>query len=245
MQNADALRSFYSRVTPAIPELFNMAHAICGNYDLAEYSLQYTLMEAWVGESHGGMGFREGLRNTLRRVALDEALENRDDPPEFTWNGLNADGDDPALHQLAQESVELRRVAALSYGCGLSAQRIAQLTGSSAGQVREMLSRLERRVGRRLPAKERRRADAVLRRAVSKQLAQADEDMPSLGAIYRAFAAEAAETRRPSHLAARIVRRILFAVLIVACGAVFWLTAVLIQPTPVEMPQAQTAETAH
>ena len=102
MQNADALRSFYSRVTPAIPELFNMAHAICGNYDLAEYSLQYTLMEAWVGESHGGMGFREGLRNTLRRVALDEALENRDDPPEFTWNGLNADGDDPALHQLAQ-----------------------------------------------------------------------------------------------------------------------------------------------
>ena len=63
MQNAEALRSFYSRVTPAIPELFNRAHAICGNYDLAEYSLQYTLMEAWVGESHGGMGFREGLRN--------------------------------------------------------------------------------------------------------------------------------------------------------------------------------------
>ena len=69
--------------------------------------------------------------------------------------------------------------------------------------------------------------------------------MPSLGAIYRAFAAEAAETRRPSHLAARIVRRILFAVLIVACGAVFWLTAVLIQPTPVETPQTQVTKTAH
>ena len=40
MQNAEALRSFYSRVTPVIPELFNVAHAICGNYDLAEYSLQ-------------------------------------------------------------------------------------------------------------------------------------------------------------------------------------------------------------
>ena len=80
MQNADALRSFYSRVTPAIPELFNMAYAICGNYDLAEYSLQYTLMEAWMGEFHGGMGFREGLRNTLRRVEVaapirDEALQ--------------------------------------------------------------------------------------------------------------------------------------------------------------------------
>ena len=244
MQNADALRSFYSRVAPAVPELFNMAHAICGNYDLAEYSLQYTLMEAWVGESHGGMGFREGLRSTLRRVALEEALENRAESPEFTWNGLAADSDDPVLKQLAQESVELRRAAALSYGCGLSVQRIAQLTGASAGQVREMLQRLERRVGRKLSAKDRRRADVALRRAVSKQLARADEDMPSLGAVYRSFAAEAAETRRPSHAAARIVRRILFAVLIVICGAVFWLTAVLIQPTPVETPQAQNTETA-
>ena len=58
-------------------------------------------------------------------------------------------------------------------------------------------------------------------------------------------AREAAETRRPSHAAARIVRRILFAVLIVICGAVFWLTAVLIQPTPVETPQTQVTETAH
>lgn len=244
MQNAEALRSYFSRVTPAIPELFNMAHAICGNYDLAEYALQYTLMEAWIGEFHGGMGFREGLRNTLRSVALEEAQENRAEPPEFTWNGLAEDGDDPALRQLAQESLELRRMAALSYGCGLSAQRIAQLTGDSAGHVREALRRLERRVGRRLPARERRRADAALRRAVSKQMTRAGEDMPSMGAIYRSFAAEAAETRRPSHLAARIVRRILFAVLIVACGAVFWLTAALLQPAPVEAPGAQSAELA-
>ena len=242
MQNAEALRSFYSRVTPVIPELFNVAHAICGNYDLAEYSLQYTLMEAWVGESHGGMGFREGLRNTLRRVAMEEALGNRADPPEFTWNGLTDGGDDPVLQQLAQESAELRRMAALSYGCGLSVQRIAQLTDAPAGQVREALQRLERRVGRKLPARDRRRADAALRHAVSKQLARADEDMPSLGAIYRSFAAEAAETRRPSHLAARILRRVLFAVLIVVCGLVFWLAAVLLQPAPTEEPQTQATE---
>lgn len=242
MQNSEALRSFYSRVTPAIPELFNMAHAICGSYELAEYALQYTLMEAWLGESHGGMGFREGLRNTLRGVALEEALEPRTDAAEFDWNGLAADGDDPVLAQLAQESVELRRMAALCYGCGLSAQRAAQLTGVSAGQVREALRRLERRVSRRLSAKERERADAALRKSIARQFAQADQGMPSLGAIYRSFASEAAETRRPSHLASRIVRRVLYAVLILVCAVVFWLAAALLQPVPLESPGAQSIE---
>ena len=30
MQNTEALQAYFGRVTPAIPELFNMAHAICG-----------------------------------------------------------------------------------------------------------------------------------------------------------------------------------------------------------------------
>ena len=33
---ADALRAFFARVRPYYRELFNMAHAICGNYELAE-----------------------------------------------------------------------------------------------------------------------------------------------------------------------------------------------------------------
>ena len=200
MQTSEALIAFYNRVTPAIPELFNMAYAICGNYDLAEYALQYTLMEAWLGASHGGMGFREGLRNTLRRVALEEAMDPRESAPEMTWDGLTADSDDPLLKLLA----------------------------------RELLTRFERAAAGKLPAQQRGRAEAGLARSVRRAFDRADEEMPSLGALYRGFEAEALETVRPSHWASRLVKRALCAVLAVVCALAFWLAAVLMQPVQTE-----------
>ena len=234
MQTSEALIAFYNRVTPAIPELFNMAYAICGNYDLAEYALQYTLMEAWLGASHGGMGFREGLRNTLRRVALEEAMDPRESAPEMTWDGLTADSDDPLLKLLARESTETRRAAALRYGCGLNAARIARLTGQSPGRVRELLTRFERAAAGKLPAQQRGRVEAGLARSVRRAFDRADEEMPSLGALYRGFEAEALETVRPSHWASRLVKRALCAVLAVVCALAFWLAAVLMQPVQTE-----------
>jgi DNA-directed RNA polymerase specialized sigma24 family protein len=140
-QNPDAMRAFFSRVTPVLPELFNMAYAICGNFDLAEYALSYTLIEAWNGESHGGMGFREGLRNTLRRVAAETALGERGSTSEMTWDGLTEETDDPVMRLLAAESVETRRVVALRYGCGLPVKRVAKVMDVSQVQV----SRIEKK----------------------------------------------------------------------------------------------------
>lgn len=243
-QNQDALRTFFSRVTPAIPELFNMAYTICGSYDLAQYALQYTLVEAWVGESHGGMGFREGLRNILRRVAIEEALEIRESAPEFTWDGLTDGGDDGVMRLLAAESVDVRRAVALKYGCGLPSAKAARLMGLPASRVRELLSRFERSAVRRLPAQEKRRFELRLARAVDRAFDRADDEMPSLGVIYRSFEAEASETRRPRRLVSRLLRRGLAALLAVVCALVFWLAAVLIQPAAVEEPSAIVTEEA-
>lgn len=236
MQTAEALRAYFGRVTSMIPELFNMAHAICGNYDLAGYALQYTLMEAWIGEAHAGMGFREGLRNTLRAVAIEEALEQKSETPEFTWDALADAGEDPVLELLAQESLDVRRIAALRYGCGLSAPRIARLTGNSAGRVRETLDRLERRTLRRLAPELRRKGAPCIARAVSRQMSRPDPAMPSMHAIYRAFEAEAAQTRKPSRRISKWIHRVLCGVLVVLCGLVFWLVAALMQPAPLEDP---------
>lgn len=230
MQTSEPLRGYYGRVVPVIPELFNMAHAICGNYDLAEYVLQCALMEVWVGESHGGIGFREGLRNALRRTALEETLELRAETPEFTWDSLTAECGDPVLDTLAQESVETRRAAALRYGCDLSISRVAKLMDTTPGHIREMLERLERRSRKKLPPGEARRFDALASRAVRRSFAQTDEDMPSLSAIYRSFAQEAAEIQRPRHLAAKLVRRALCLLLALVCAAMFWFAAALIHP---------------
>ena len=239
MQNTEALQTYFGRVTPAIPELFNMAHAICGSRELAVYALQYALVEAWLGEGHGGVGFREGLRYTLRGIAIEGALGARAGEGEFTWNGLSG-GDDPVISLIAQEPLPTQRALALRYGCGLPAAKIARLTGSSAGRVRELLRRFERRAARQLGARGKGRCEAQIARAVRRTLGRPDAAMPSMSAIYRAFASEAAETRRPKHLAVRIVRRILYAVLILLCALVFWLAAVLIRPT-VEPVSAESA----
>ena len=230
MQTSDALRAYFGRVLPSIPELFNMAYAICGNFEQAEYALQYALTEAWTGEFHGGVGFREGLRNTLREVAREEALGQDAGAPEFTWDGLTDPGNDALTELLAQESAGTRRAAALRYGCGLSVSKTARLMGVSAAEVREALERLNRKASRKLDASDRRRAEALLARSVRRSFAQADENMPSMSAVYRTFAAETAEVQRPKHWMAKGVRFALYVLLLLVCAVVFWLMAALIQP---------------
>ena len=235
MQGSEALQAYFDRVKPAIPELFNMAHAICGSREQAVYALQCALVDAWLGESHGGVGFREGLRYALRGVALEEAL-GADEAQEFTWNGLLAGGD-PISALIAQEPLGTRRALALRYGCGLSAAKIARLTGGTAGGVREAVGKFERRALRQIPdAGGRGGREARIARAVRRAMARPDASMPSMSAIYRAFAAEAAQTRRPRHLAARAVRRVLYALLVGLCALAFWLMAALIQPAEAAGP---------
>lgn len=242
MQNVEVLRAFYSRVAPAIPELFNMAYAISGNYDLAEYALNCTLMEAWNSDSHGGIGFREGMRNTLRRVAVQEALEPKENAPEFTWDGLAGESGDVILCLLAGEGHDTRRAVALRYGCGLPLAKAARLMGLPVGRVKELLERFERAACRRLPPSERRGFEMRLAKAVRRAFERADESMPSLGLIYRAFEAEALEARRPNRFVSKLVRRTVAVVLAVICALVFWFAAVLIQPPQVEQLTPIVAE---
>jgi len=242
MENVEALRAFFSRVTPVLPELFGMAHTICGNYDLAEYALQYALMDVWLSEHHGGVGFRDLLKNTLCRVAMDEAIEPRAEMPEFTWDGLRG-GVDGLAGMIASQSSETRRLLALHYGCGLSDASAARLTGLSTKQVRERLGQFVRRASAELPREEKQRFEARLERLIIQQLARSGGSMPPVNAIYRSFAQEASEARRPRYLASKLGRAVLYGVLIFLCALVFWLTAVLIHPAELETSDAQMTDT--
>ena len=73
-QTSDQLRSWFRNVEPICAELFNAAHAMCGNYDLAEYALRSAILDVWLQNAGSGMGFRERLRGALRREAFDAAL---------------------------------------------------------------------------------------------------------------------------------------------------------------------------
>ena len=59
---------YFSRVRPIYHQLFNLAHAITGNCEQAEYCLQYAMLDCWAAgdASASRHGFREGLRRSSR-----------------------------------------------------------------------------------------------------------------------------------------------------------------------------------
>lgn len=241
-QTSEALRAWFRRVEPIYPELFNAAHAMCGNYDLAEYALRSAILEVWLQNAGSGMGFRERLRAAVRREAFSAALSPESAGADFTWPGIAARGDDPILQQAAQERPETQRVLMLRYGCGLSLRGVAQLTGVQPGQARAAAERFEARCRRSLPRQERSRADAQISRSLRRALARTLTGIPGPAQVYRAFESEAAGMEVSGHRFSRGFGRVMAALLALLCAALFWLIAVIAQPAVIEQaPDAGAA----
>ena len=227
-QTAGALRAWFKRVEPLYPELFNTAHAICGNYSQAENALNGAILEIWSESGEGGMGFREKLRGAVREESM--RLSRTDDgSAEFTWPGFSDTDDDVILRQAAKEDIETQRLLMLRHGIGLSPGRIAAITGVPSSLVRNTVRRFEARCKRSLPVRDRNRCDILLRQTMRRQL-NARTAIPHPAAVYRAFEAEAAALQAPTHRLSRIIYHIVVLIMAVVCATLFWLFAVLVQP---------------
>lgn len=236
----DDLRAFFRRVSPHYREAFNMAHAICGNYELAEYAVQSALLLCYRrGVPHSRSGLRDAVRATVRTVALEQARLIDDAEP--TWDGFCQDAIDGApgdvvLQLASQEGREARRMLILRYGCALRNRDIAYLTGAPQAQVRDVLTRFERRLKRRLPPRERARAESRACRSARAWLAEHASEVPDPGAVYRGLEAELMEGDAPRGSASRVVWRVLSVLLAILAMGIFWLVMVLLQPPELEQP---------
>ena len=237
---------YFNRIRPIYAELFNLAHAATGASAQAEYSLQYAMLECWsLGELPSS---RHGFREALRSATLHAALKNPGDAGgEEDWDGLQSptNPDDAIARMIAQEGVELRRMLALRWGCGLTLHRSARLAGVEYRRAKQLFQRFEARARRMLPPADRRRFELRIARAVRSGLTQPNPLAPELGNMLRTFQMDAASVARSSRLPGRILRLIVAAVLTLACMLVFWLAAVLLQPAVLEEVSAPSAvETA-
>jgi len=230
-QTSEELRAWFKGVQPVYTELFNAAHVMCGNYDLAEYALRSAILDVWLQNAGGSMGFRERLRASLRREAMEAARSEEGRSAEFTWPGIReAEGGDGITAQLAQERVLTQRLVMLRHGCALSPRTVAQLAELSQGQVRTELDRFEARCRRRLPGPDRSRAEMLIARQAKRLLARDGSNVPPIAQVYRAFEAEADGVQLPGHRASRVIGGVLLALMALLCAGAFWLFAVLVQP---------------
>jgi len=228
---SEELRAWFRNVQPLCAELFNAAHVMCGNYDMAEFALRSAILEVWLQQAAGGMGFRERLRAALRREAFEAALSDEGRAAEFTWPGPGMGQDDsPIAAQLGQESIRTQRLVMLRHGCALPLRQVCRLTDMTQRQARAELSRFEARCRRRLPPQDRARAEALIARQAKRLLSQSSPDAPQPGQVYRAFEAEAEATRSRGPGMWRIAGNLLLALMALLCAGAFWLFAVLVQP---------------
>lgn len=230
-QTSGELRAWFRRVEPLYPELFNMAHVICGNYDRAEYALRSAILEVYLQNADGGMGFREKLRSATR----EEALRAAEEDDELTWRGFSETDPDPLVRLASQEGLETQRMLMLRHGAGLSPGKIAALTGLSPRYVRQTLNRFEIRCRRSLSGQQRAHFDAMFARSARRQLASRS-GVPHPAGVYRAFEAEASRQPMQEHVVTRIVYRALVLAMALVCALLFWLFAVLVQPPAIEEP---------
>lgn len=242
-QTSEALRAWFKRVEPIYPELFNTAHAICGNYDQAEYALRCAILEVWAQNTEGGMGFREKLRSAVRGEAMEALRASGGDRAEFTWKGFSPVGGNLA-QQACAERIDTQRVLMLRHGLGMTPGRIAQLTGQSAAQVRDTLERFEARCRRTMSSQDRSRFGALFARVARQQLSSR-VGIPHPATVYRAFEAEAAGLRVSEHRVSRVVYHLLALIMALLCAILFWLFAVLVQAPDIEpdrMPAPAAAD---
>jgi len=231
LHTSEELRAWFRNVQPLCAELFNAAHVMCGNYDLAEFALRSAILDVWLQQAAGGMGFRERLRGALRREAFAAALSDEGRTAEFTWPGPGPGRDDsPIATQLGQEAIRTQRLVMLRHGCALPLRQVCRLTGMTQRQARTELSRFEARCRRRLPAQDRARTEALIARQAKQLLSQSSPDTPQPGQVYRAFEAEAGTIRSRGPGMWRFAGNLLLALLALMCAGAFWLFAVLVQP---------------
>lgn len=222
MQNQDALQDYFSRVSGMLPELFNIAYAVTGSAERAEYALESALLEGWTDGTRRGAGFREGMKGLVTRIALSEIGSDLDGA---VWEGLPRT-DSEALSPLLGESAYTQRVAALRFGCELQPRTIARATGTTRAQVAESLARIRHLAGRGEPQ---------MIRAIRRAMQQSGPGMPPAESLYRALRAEAMEVKPPTHWFRRAVGYVVVAALVLLAACLFWLTAVLIQPETIEL----------
>lgn len=225
---AENFRPFFNRVRPVFVRMFNLAHAITGNSDAAEYCLQSAMLECrdvGGGSSHG---FRESLRACVLRTARKTVLGET--TGEFDWEPLPAVEGSPASALIAQENAQTQRMLILKYACSLPPRRIARLCETDLRHVKSTLSRFETRAKRRLSAPTRQSCAARITRAVNEALELPTPAVPDIGSTFRSFQSDAGATPPSSRIPAKIVKGAVLLVFAAVCIAAFWLATVLLQP---------------
>ena len=230
-QQTDEMRLYFARVRPLCGEIYATGLVITGDYQRADYVLRETVLRGWQSHRHfrSSRGFSTRLREEARRVALSGVKGPGETPIEVFSAPSVEENPDSLMKLIRTETPLVRRLILLKFGCELHSKALARVCGVSVRQAEGQLNRFFRRLKRRLPQGERNHLDARLKALCREELQSLGA--PDLGALYRAFEAEAAGSDRPmGRMALRAASWVAAALLLLLLAGILWGVAAIVQP---------------
>ena len=244
----DDPNGYLERLKPMYTRLFRVAHAVVGNLELSEYVLKSAIVEAYLrrGEWQGRMGFQESLLHTVRTVALVELKGMRQAGTfESDWTFPMPTHIEDAhmnllLNRISREPEAVLRIALLYYGCDFTLKQIAVIMEMRLADVQSRIRKLSSRITRAMKIRARQGSMSFEERMVSlmtEVLLTPGEDVAEMGVVFRSFERDVEGAQRPRTSVWRFVDVGLRVIAVLFLVVVFWLIAVLMQPTgPMRMP---------
>ena len=160
---------------------------------------------------------------------LRETVLRGETPIEVFSTPSVEENPDSLMKLIRLETPLVRRLILLKFGCELHPKALSRVCGVSVRQAEGQLNRFFRRLKRRLPQGERNHLDARLKALCREELQSLGA--PDLGALYRAFEAEAAGSDRPmGRMALRAASWVAAALLLLLLAGILWGVAAIVQP---------------
>ena len=238
-----APQAFLERTRPLLGSLYQMALLIADNSEAAETALRLALLETYLSDTdpHDRRALRERLRRETRVIALEQTHElPPSDLEAGEWRGVTGTTlpEESAFlfSHFSQEDRQTQRLLLQRFGCGFSLARAAALTRMTADQAGNAIGAFRARTA---SAKGETWERAVVR--MCRRLVEEPGGAPDLNAVCRAFERDAVGSFRGKRKK-RHVPGIIFCVIGVAvCALLFWLIAILLEPSRAPQEAEETA----
>lgn len=234
-----AAEEFIRRVLPQLGTLYCAACAMTGSRENAEVLLCTALSEYFAGNDVLSVraSLRSGILHEMKNRALSLQKE-KTAPVEVDFPGLSAQKTAPGQQEpsalserLTQLPAQTQRLLILKYGCQLPTHAIAQLLMTDPEEVRHALGKTRRQMIRALGLQKEHAAtfEQELTHEIRRAMSRTGGEMADVTQILRTLEEDIAGVHVSRHLAGRILRGVLLALVIAVLAAAIWVVAVLME----------------
>jgi DNA-directed RNA polymerase specialized sigma24 family protein len=229
--NPDDRQEFLQSVKPYTGSLFNVAHAITGNCELAELATQEALTDVFLARNkrRGAANLREELLRSTRSFALFE-LRSRNKNIDMDWRGFSNNNEgSPLIGWLSEESVEAQRVLTLKYGCGLQIKQVSDAMGLSIDEARATIKKSLSQLEKAYKRERQRPIEREISHEIKRYLSRPGSAASDPGAILRYFEQTAADIAPSKRVLNTAFRWFFMTLGVIICAVTFWVLAVLME----------------